>query len=823
MNRTSLLFRGWWVVMACLPNPASAQALLPQIPVATLQNGGQINAIAKSGNTVYVGGRFEYIGPLTASAGIAEATTGAITPGFPMSDGFVYTAAPDGSGGWYVNGSFSTIGGKSRAGLAHILSNLSVDDSWVPSRPMGFVEDVYGPIVVSSGRVYVAGGGGQSLSRPLRVYDAVTGAEIFNVTGQSTRVYALALSGSTLYVGGSFSSIGGQPHANLAALDATTGAVLPWSCDVNGGVKTLALDGATLYVGGQFSALGGFARTNLGSVNASTGATSLWAPNPNSSSVNVVTVNGSRVYVGGSFTVIAGMARNYLASFDAATGNLASWDPNVAVTGGGVVYGLAVSGSTAYFGGSFYSVGGQKRMHAAAVDATSGVLAAWRANANYYVQFVTTAGSQVLLAGFFQSIGGELRNHLASFNATTGAVSTWDPNPDAVIYSIAVDATNVYVGGDFNTIGGQSRVRMAALSPATGLATSWNPAPDGRAHAIVPSGSIVYVAGSFLSIGGAARAYIAALNVSNGMATSWNPSANGQVNRVLLSGGLVYVGGLFTNVGGQARTGLAALSPSTGLANGWNPGAANTYGMSADGSGILYVFGDFASAGVGAPLRSGIAGIDMNTGFANSFDPQPFYSQSIHPQGDLIYANGKVYAQGSGPGGPMTIGGQSRFLAELDPATSQATSFNPYTGGLFLWNACPFLLDGTILYAGGQTALRLVGGPLRRNLNAWDLSIQLAVDDPAPVKRLALALGPNPSAGSTRIRLALPNASHVRVSVFDLQGREVRRLADGVMAAGTRDLRWDGVSRSGRRESGVYFVSADIAGEKVTQRLVILR
>jgi FlgD Ig-like domain len=816
MNRTSRLLRGWWVTIMLIPAAASAQALLPQIPIATYQGGsGNVQAITKSGNTVYVGGTFDYIGPLTGSVGLADATTGAITPGFPMSDGSVSAAAADGSGGWYVNGSFTTIGGKSRAGLAHILSNLTVDDAWLPPARSG--DEVFGPIIASGGRVYVAGGGGQALSRMLRVYDATNGAELFNVTGY--RAYSMLLNGSTLYIGGNFGGVGGQARANLAALDASTGAVLPWTCNTNGVVYALALDGSTLYVGGQFTALGGFARSYLGSTNASTGATSLWMPNPNSG-VYAMVVNGTRLYVAGAFTMSAGVARTDLTSFDTATGTQTSWNPSVGDNG--AVYSLAVSGGTVYFGGYFTNAGGQKRLRAAAVDATTGVPTAWRAQASDQVQFVATSGSSVLLAGNFQSIGGEARTHLASFDATTGAISSWDPDPNGVIYAIAFDATNVYVAGDFNTIGGQSRLRMAALSPTTGLATSWNPAPDGQPFALVPSGSIVYVAGNFVTIGGASRAYIAALNVSNGLATSWNPSANGQVSRLLLSGGLVYVGGWFTSIGGQSRTGLAALSPSTGLANGWNPGAANIYGMSANGT-TLYVFGDFQSAGVGAPLRSGMAGIDMNTGVANAFDPHPFYSQAIHPQGDIIYANGKVYAQGSGPGGPMSIGGQSRYLAELDPSTSQATTFNPYLGGFFYWYSAPFLLDGTILYAGGQTALRTGAGPVRRNLNAWDLSILVAVGDPPPSKGLALSLGPNPSAGATRIHLELPHASRVRVAVFDLQGREVVRLADGTMAAGARDFTWDGVSGSGRRESGVYFVSADVAGERVTRRLVVLR
>jgi hypothetical protein len=64
-------------------------------------------------------------------------------------------------------------------------------------------------------------------------------------------VHTLAVSGTTVYAGGSFSSIGGQSRANLAALDATTGAATPWNPTVGGTVTTLAVSGTTVYVGGQ--------------------------------------------------------------------------------------------------------------------------------------------------------------------------------------------------------------------------------------------------------------------------------------------------------------------------------------------------------------------------------------------------------------------------------------------------------------------------------------------------------------------------------------------------------------------------------------------
>ena len=74
---------------------------------------------------------------------------------------------------------------------------------------------------------------------------------------------SLAVSGGTVYAGGSFASIGGQARNRLAALDATTGLPTAWNPDANNSVLTLAVSDGTVYAGGQFTAIGGQARSGI--------------------------------------------------------------------------------------------------------------------------------------------------------------------------------------------------------------------------------------------------------------------------------------------------------------------------------------------------------------------------------------------------------------------------------------------------------------------------------------------------------------------------------------------------------------------------------
>ena len=81
--------------------------------------------------------------------------------------------------------------------------------------------------------------------------------------------------------------------------------------------------------------------------------------------------------------------------------------------------------------------------------------------------------------------------------------------------------------------------------------------------------------------------------------------------------------------------------------------------------------------------------------------------------------------------------------------------------------------------------------------------------------------GANPAAAS-HLEFAIPEAGHVTLRVYDLQGRSVRTLLDQDAAAGSFVSRWDGTMDSGARaQKGVYFVRLT-AGTKATERKIVL-
>ncbi len=64
------------------------------------------------------------------------------------------------------------------------------------------------------------------------------------------------MSGTTVYAGGRFTTIGGQNRNHIAALDATTGAPAAWNPNAQNELETIAVSGTTVYAGGYFTSIG---------------------------------------------------------------------------------------------------------------------------------------------------------------------------------------------------------------------------------------------------------------------------------------------------------------------------------------------------------------------------------------------------------------------------------------------------------------------------------------------------------------------------------------------------------------------------------------
>ncbi len=80
---------------------------------------------------------------------------------------------------------------------------------------------------------------------------------------------------------------------------------------------------------------------------------------------------------------------------------------------------------------------------------------------------------------------------------------------------------------------------------------------------------------------------------------------------------------------------------------------------------------------------------------------------------------------------------------------------------------------------------------------------------------------PNPFSSSTAISYALKNQSDVKVSIYDVLGREIRRFDAGYQAAGSHGIVWNGRNDFGKEVvPGVYFYKLQAGGEAQVRKMV---
>ena len=83
---------------------------------------------------------------------------------------------------------------------------------------------------------------------------------------------------------------------------------------------------------------------------------------------------------------------------------------------------------------------------------------------------------------------------------------------------------------------------------------------------------------------------------------------------------------------------------------------------------------------------------------------------------------------------------------------------------------------------------------------------------------------PNPFNPTTTISYSLPEQSMVKLTVFDIQGREIRELQDAFKPAGHYKVQWNGLDQSDSPVStGVYFCRLSAGSYSQTIKMVLLR
>lgn len=383
-----------------------------------------VKAISTDANgNVYVGGGFTQVGALAANYiarwdGTAWSLLGSgATNGV---NGEVRAIVTDGSD-VYVAGNFTTAGGITVNRVAKWNGTTwEALGSGISSLPYS--------IAVIGNEIFVAGFfstiNGMTVNNIVR-FNKTTG--VWSPLGSGIGngyLNKIVASGTNLYVGGSFELAGGLSAKNVAKWDTLTETWSALGSGANNGttnsVFAIAASGSTVYVGGSFTSVANYT-VNANRIAKWDGAT--WSALGSGSSngvndfVEAIALNGGDVYVGGRFTTAGGVANKHVAKWNGM--NWSGFNGGVHQTIGGTnygwVYAAAARDGDVYFGGDFITAGcrpSYRFAHYFSQAWTGGSNTDWHTAGNWNTNQIPADNQSVMIP---QS-GGDLKISVADVN-----------------------------------------------------------------------------------------------------------------------------------------------------------------------------------------------------------------------------------------------------------------------------------------------------------------------------------------------------------------------------------------------------------------------
>jgi hypothetical protein len=426
---------------------------------------------------------------------------------------------------------------------------------------------------------------------------------------------------------------------------------------------------------------------------------------------------------------------------------------------------------------------------------------------------------------------------------------------DGGIYSMSSHGPELFIGGQFQKLpDGVTSIGIASIDVETGVMKPIG--AGGFTYSMLTVDDELYVGGAFSSIGGVSARSTASLNFEmnswDGISTTIS-GTDSRVRNITAYGQDLIFSGRFSAINGVSATNIAQYSP---LTRKWSPlgGVGNVTSTqiwgTANVADTLFVGGSFTRA-AGMPARMMVKR-NMKTGEWTTMGDFSHAVQSMITDGRYVYVSGYFTSIDSNP----AFDHYARYDTQTGRWLPMAAGKPPYFAYSFLkvgdylyvghfgvhryhipteeWLA----LDGgpseggpvramqsigEYLYVGGE--FRKVGGEPAFHLTRYRMPTEVltSIHEPdereRPSQLELLANYPNPFNPSTVIRFRLSVVGKTSLKVYDLLGREVAVIVDGVMSAGSHNIVFD----ASRLSSGVYLYRLESAGEVLTRKMVLLK
>lgn len=333
-------------------------------------------SVADNGQYFIFGG--SKIGPHTGTGVVVDTQSGQ-PAAFPLVEGNVNSVISDNKGGWYIGGTFTSVGGIARTNIAHIDAKSQVT---------AFSADINGP------------------------------------------VNKMALTPDGLIVLGQFSQVNLGIRKQIALLN-PEGNLLDWKINSDGDIKDFIFINNTLYLAGDFTKINQISRAGVAAI-LYKGDLTNWNPSKtlgiNLFNITTLAYSDSVFYLAGQIALPNQGLKSTLIAVDI-EGKQVNFKPEIT----GSVSAVAAIQNTVYISGYFYEVNGEERGFMASLT-KDGKLNPWNPQINAPALFIQEYNNKIYLAGHFDGLFGVRRSKFAALNLD-GTLAEWNPqaapDPDA--------------------------------------------------------------------------------------------------------------------------------------------------------------------------------------------------------------------------------------------------------------------------------------------------------------------------------------------------------------------------------------------------------
>ena len=499
-------------------------------------------------------------------------------------------------------------------------------------------------------------------------------------SGVSGEVRATLEFQGSLYVGGRFTTAGGQPATNIARWDGSAWQSVGAGFDNR--VWALAEHKGQLYAAGEFTTSGATPVSRLavwtGTGWQAVGGGLQWNLGVDAAVYGLLS-DGNQLFVGGMFDRAGAIPASHVAAWDGTTWRALGGGVNN--FGYGWVRALAFHGGRLVVGGVFGQAGAVSADNVAAWDGTQWSPLAAGVQGQIYgasVWALRAFQGDLYIGGAFALSGATPLYGIARFDGTTmhspGGVTLAEFNPPTVM-AMALWNGRLYCGGEFQVAGplvppdlGRAVFHVAAYDGAGWECVGRGLGFGDEVHVLGRYQGDVIAAGRFHTAGGR---YVAGIARCDGDEWRLFGTFDGLIRGMTLHNGELWVAGEFYTVDGLVADGVARFDGSAWHAVGGGPGPQRANSI-ASYMGMIHI------GTTGSPLR-------WNGASWQTFTPPIFGTLT-----QMLVHNGLLYMGG-------------------------ATPFHPGAPNLFAWDGVTLSvpgggLNGSVEALGAFQGNLVVGG-----------------------------------------------------------------------------------------------------------------